>query len=69
MKTTIKRAFDQATQNIYLEHGYDDRANYLRCVADELNISQEIVFSIANLLGKSEDFDGLLSMLEGCRNI
>jgi len=68
MKTLIKNAFAQVTQRIYQEHGYDDRADYLRSVADELDISQDIVFSVADLLGRSEDFDGLLSMLEGCRN-
>lgn len=51
-------------QNIYQENGYASRKEYLKSLADEYGVSIHTVYSCAELLGESEDFDGLLSALE-----
>ena len=50
--------------NIYKENGYDNREDYLDCLAQDFGIDSDIVNMIADLLGPSEDFDGLISSLE-----
>jgi len=50
--------------NIYQENGYTDRKDYLNGLADDLGVDIETVLLTADLLGESEDFDGLVSMLE-----
>lgn len=50
--------------SIYTEHGYANRADYLLQLAEELEVPIDVVFTLADLLGKSEDFDGLVSALE-----
>jgi len=50
--------------SIYTENGYKSRRDYLESVAIEFCIDKDTVFSVASLLGSSEDFDGLLSMLD-----
>jgi hypothetical protein len=50
--------------SIYTENGYESRRDYLECLADDLGMGAETVFFVASLLGASEDFDGLLSMLD-----
>lgn len=49
--------------NVYQENGYDDRADYLQAMADEYDCPLEIVLALADVLGESEDFDGLISSL------
>lgn len=51
-------------QTIYNEHGFNSRKEYLIDLADQYNVDQSAVFEMAQLLGSSEDFDGLVSMLE-----
>ncbi len=48
----------------YTENGYKDRRDYLECLADDLGVAREKVFLVADLLGPSEDFDGLVTTLE-----
>ena len=55
---------NKVDQAIYREKGYDNRADYLRSLADEYGVDEEIVFTLAGLLGPSEDFDGLVSYLQ-----
>ena len=50
--------------NIYQENGYENRREYLECLADDFGVDESIVFELAALLGPSEDFDGLVAMLE-----
>jgi len=51
--------------NPYLDHGYADREDYLSCIAEDYGLDlEEVVRPIADLLGPTEDFDGLVSMLE-----
>lgn len=49
--------------NAYKQHGYENRNEYLLSLADEHGLDAEKVFLVAELLGKSEDFDGLVSAL------
>ena len=51
-------------ENIYQENGYADRDNYLTCLSEDYGISIEDVYSLAEMLGENEDFDGLVSALE-----
>jgi hypothetical protein len=40
------------------------RKEYLTGLAEDYGIARSDVFMIADLLGESEDYDGLVSMLE-----
>lgn len=50
--------------DIYKQNGYNDRYDYLDSLAEEYGISKVIVYSLASMLGESEDFDGLINALE-----
>jgi hypothetical protein len=50
--------------SVYTEYGYESRRDYLENLANDLGIDKQTVFSIAGLLGASEDFDGLVTTLE-----
>jgi hypothetical protein len=51
--------------NDYTAHGYNDREDYLSCMAEDYALDlEEVVRPMADLLGPAEDFDGLISMLE-----
>lgn len=50
--------------NIYKQNGYKDRNGYLQCLADDYDLSSETVWALAELLGPSEDFDGLVNACE-----
>ena len=50
--------------SIYKEHGYESREHYLECLADEYGVALETVLCLADLLGPTEDFDGLVIALE-----
>lgn len=52
------------TTNIYQDHGYADRNEYLRSLTEEYGVDEHTVFSIAEVLGENEDFDGLVTHLE-----
>lgn len=49
--------------SIYVENGFSNRKDYLTHLAAEHG---EKVFMLADMLGPSEDFDGLVTMLEDC---
>jgi len=49
---------------IYQEHGFENRADYLADLADTLGVDIRTVEILADLLGPSEDFDGLVTSLE-----
>ena len=51
-------------ENIYQENGYADRDDYLNCLSEDYGVSIESVFSLTEMLGENEDFDGLVSALE-----
>ena len=50
--------------DVYQENGYENREDYLRCLADDYGVSYNDVLAAANILGGDEDFDGLVSFFE-----
>ena len=48
----------------YSRHGYKDRADYLDTIADDRGLDPFLVGMMADILGDSEDLDGLISGLE-----
>jgi len=50
--------------DIYKQKGYKDRNEYLDSLAEEYTVSKMVVYSLADMLGPSEDFDGLINALE-----
>lgn len=50
--------------DIYKEQGYLDRGDYLKQLSDQYNIPLESTLKLAEILGKEEDFDGLVEMVE-----
>ena len=55
-------ATDTETTNPYTDNGYSSRADYLAELCDEY--PADVVHTLADLLGETEDFDGLVTMLE-----
>lgn len=55
---------DQQQTNVYQQNGYKDRNQYLNSLVDNYGTDAETVFNLAEMLGESEDFDGLVSALE-----
>lgn len=49
--------------NPYEEHGYADRAAYLKALAEQAGPDGHLVYLAADLLGEEEDFDLLISTL------
>ena len=56
-------------ENIYQENGYANRDDYLTCLSEDYGISIEDVYSLAEMLGENEEFDGLVSALEDAEMI
>ena len=50
--------------SIYEVHGYKDREDYLQSLADEYGVSIDTVKTIAETLGETEDFDGLVTAVQ-----
>ena len=50
--------------NIYQENGYENRKDYLECLAEDYGLDYHVVESVAGLLGEDEDFDGLINAME-----
>lgn len=48
--------------NPYKNAGFENRREYLESLADEY--PADIVYALADILGPSEDFDGLITALE-----
>ena len=51
-------------EGVYAAHGCKDRNGYLDSLADDRGIDRTAVGMIADILGPSEDFDGLLTELD-----
>jgi hypothetical protein len=49
---------------IYEKEGHGTRKQYLNHLAEQYGVSRQDVAIMAELLGESEDFDGLVSMLD-----
>lgn len=52
------------SDDIYQMNGYEDREDYLSCLAEDYGVDLDTVKALADLLGPDEDFDGLISTLE-----
>lgn len=50
--------------NVYVEEGFDSREEYLLSLADDFGVDEMTVFTLADMLGPNEDFDGLVTELE-----
>jgi hypothetical protein len=50
--------------SVYTENGYTSRRDYLDQLADDMEADRATVYLLADLLGPSEDFDGLVTALE-----
>lgn len=51
--------------DVYRVNGYNDREDYLSCIAEDYGLDlEQVVRPIADSLGSIEDFDGLIAMLE-----
>lgn len=48
----------------YQRLGYEDRRDYLNSLSDEYGVSDVVVYSLAEMLGENEDFDGLIVALQ-----
>jgi hypothetical protein len=48
----------------YTANGYKNREDYLQSLAKDFGIDRSAVSMISDMLGPSEDFDGLVSALE-----
>ena len=55
-------------ENVYQQNGYEDRIDYLKNLARNYGIDENVVLVTADLLGPSEDFDGLVTTLEDYEN-
>lgn len=51
-------------ENIYQLNGYENREDYLEAMADEYGVPLSVVKDLADLLGESEMFDGLITALQ-----
>lgn len=56
-------------QNVYQQHGYYNRTDYLRCLAEDYGVPFNTVCMLADMLGPNEDFDGLVNELEDAENM
>jgi hypothetical protein len=50
--------------SIYTDEGYTSRRDYLDSLADDFGLDKQTVYTLASILGSSEDFDGLVTALE-----
>ncbi len=50
--------------SIYEDNGYKNRKDYLNSLAEDYGVGVSEVYALAEILGDTEDFDGLVSALE-----
>ena len=55
--------------SIYEENGYANRREYMDAMAEDYGQDRQTVYLLADLLGPSEDFDGLISGLEDMQEL
>lgn len=56
-------------ENIYQEKGYKNREDYLITLAEDYGVSYTTVKLLSEILGPSEDFDGLINSLADCNDL
>ena len=59
---TIRTTNERQTMNEYQVNGYANRKEYLDSLCEEY--PRDIVFALSDILGSSEDFDGLVTSLD-----
>lgn len=50
--------------SIYEDNGYKNRKDYLNSLVEDYGVGVSEVYALAEILGDTEDFDGLVSALE-----
>jgi len=50
--------------NIYIDYGYKNRHDYFISLSERFDIDISGIYAIADIMGKDEDFDGLVSSLD-----
>jgi len=50
--------------SIYQDNGFENRREYLASLAEDFGLPFETVLNVAYMLGRSEDFDALVTTLE-----
>ena len=61
----LKKINGILNEDIYQDNGYDNRRDYLKSLADDFGVEYSTVLALAEVLGPEEDFDGLVSEIEG----
>lgn len=51
--------------SIYIEMGYESRKDYLKSLAEEHGVSYGVILALAHVYGPEEDYDGLVTAIEG----
>lgn len=64
MKQSIVNLMGKNKMSIYKDNGYENRKDYLECLSEDYDVPLDVVLNLAGLLGKTEDFDGLVVALE-----
>ena len=64
MGAILHLIYERVYMNVYLENGFKNRQEYLENLADDFDTDKSTVFMLAEFLGQSEDFDGLITSLE-----
>lgn len=66
---STQTATQTAVYNPYTENGYNNRKHYLKCLSENYGVPYSTVTTLAEILGATEDFDGLLCMLDDAVNM
>lgn len=60
----LERQQIAANQKLYLEHGCKTREEYLASLAEDHGLDVGTVMALADVLGPTDDFDGLVIACE-----
>ena len=63
-KELLERELNDLRTDDYKTNGFKDRMEYLESLADEYCTDIDTVLFMAEILGPSEDFDGLVTSLQ-----
>lgn len=61
---TMTHPLNFSSLSVYKSNGYASRAAYLEDLADQAGYDSDLVYTLADLLGPEEDFDGLITALQ-----
>jgi hypothetical protein len=60
----MPKSHETENDNAYTRNGYDGRDDYINSLADNYGVDSYAVRMLSEIMGESEDFDGLVSELE-----